>query len=85
MGALWAGVSGLLSYSQGIAVTANNLANSNTVGFKSSRTLFADMLSEIASGTSDGSQVGTGSNLSRHSWRLRESRRSSLQRERAST
>jgi flagellar hook protein FlgE len=61
MGALWAGVSGLLSYSQGIAVTANNLANTNTVGFRSSRTLFADMLSEMASGTSDGSQVGMGS------------------------
>jgi flagellar hook protein FlgE len=61
MGALWTGVSGLLSYSQGIAVTANNLANTNTTGFKSSRILFEDMLSSMAGSTSDGSQIGTGS------------------------
>ncbi|MHC1788398.1 flagellar hook protein FlgE [Solidesulfovibrio sp.] len=60
MSAIWTGVSGLLSYSQGIANTGNNLANVNTVGFKSSRLLFADMISSMAGGTSDGSQIGMG-------------------------
>lgn len=61
MGALWTGVSGLLTYSQAIASTSSNLANVNTVGYKSSRILFSDMLSDMAGGTSDGSQIGTGS------------------------
>lgn len=60
MSAIWTGVSGLLSYSQGIANTGNNLANVNTVGYKSSRLLFADMISSMAGGTSDGSQIGMG-------------------------
>ncbi len=60
MGSLWSGVSGLNAYAQGIAVIGNNLANVNTVGYKSSRILFSDMLSEMAGGTSDASQVGTG-------------------------
>ncbi|EFL49548.1 fagellar hook-basal body protein [Solidesulfovibrio fructosivorans JJ]] len=60
MSAIWTGVSGLLSYSTGIANTGNNLANTGTTGYKSSRLLFADMISEMAGGTSDGSQIGTG-------------------------
>ena len=60
MSSIWTGVSGLLSYSQGIATTGNNLANVNTVGYKSSRLLFADTMSAMAGGTSDASQIGTG-------------------------
>ncbi|WP_428559563.1 MAG: flagellar hook protein FlgE [Solidesulfovibrio sp. DCME] len=60
MSAIWTGVSGMLSYSQGIATTGNNLANTNTTGYKSSRMLFADLISTMAGGTSDGSQIGLG-------------------------
>jgi flagellar hook protein FlgE len=60
MSAIWTGVSGLLSYSSGLANTSNNLANTGTTGYKSSRMLFADLISEMAGGTSDGSQIGTG-------------------------
>jgi flagellar hook protein FlgE len=60
MSAIWTGVSGLLSYSQGIATTGNNLANTNTTAYKSSRMLFADLISTMAGGTSDGSQIGLG-------------------------
>ncbi|MEL7642199.1 MAG: flagellar hook-basal body complex protein [Solidesulfovibrio sp.] len=60
MSAIWTGVSGMLSYSQGIATTSNNLANTNTTGYKSSRMLFADLISTMAGGTSDGSQIGMG-------------------------
>ncbi len=60
MSAIWTGVSGMVSYSQGIANTSNNLANSETVGFKSTRMLFADMMSQLAGSTTDNSQIGMG-------------------------
>lgn len=44
--ALLAGVSGLKSHQQMIDVAGNNLANVNTVAFKSSRVTFAEMLSQ---------------------------------------
>lgn len=55
--AMYSGVSGLLANAEGINVIGNNLANVNTVGFKSGRMLFSDMLS--ASST-NGSQIGRG-------------------------
>jgi flagellar hook protein FlgE len=55
--AMYSGVSGLLANAEGINVIGNNLANVNTVGFKSGRMLFSDMLS--ANG-SNGSQIGRG-------------------------
>jgi flagellar hook protein FlgE len=54
---MYSGVSGLLANAEGINVVGNNLANVNTVGFKSGRMLFSDMLS--ASST-NGSQIGRG-------------------------
>lgn len=38
------GVSGLKSFSQGLNIVADNLANSNTYGYKASRAEFADVL-----------------------------------------
>ena len=59
--ALWAGISGLNAASQEMDVIGNNLANVNTIGFKSSTTEFADVLSQTISGGSSGSmQVGRG-------------------------
>jgi flagellar hook protein FlgE len=63
MGSLWTGVSGLDSFSDAISVVANNLANTNTTGFKSSRTLFSDLISSAVASTSDGSQVGNGATI----------------------
>ena len=51
------GVSGLLSNAQALSVIGNNISNSNTVGFKSGTTLFADLLSQ---NIGNNSQVGTG-------------------------
>ncbi|MFZ5813474.1 MAG: flagellar hook protein FlgE [Thermodesulfobacteriota bacterium] len=64
MGALWAGVSGLLTYSEGLAVASNNLANVNTVGYKYSYSLFEDLLSSSESTSAGSSQVGHGVALS---------------------
>lgn len=59
--ALWAGISGLNASSKELDVIANNLANVNTIGFKSGTTYFADVLSQSISGGSSGTmQVGRG-------------------------
>jgi flagellar hook protein FlgE len=45
-------------------VIGSNLANTNTIGFKGSRTVFADLLSSSISGSGGTSQVGNGVGLS---------------------
>lgn len=47
---LFTGISGLTAHQQMLDVTANNIANINTVGYKSSRTAFQDTLSETMQG-----------------------------------
>jgi flagellar hook protein FlgE len=46
-----------------MSVTGNNISNSNTVGFKSSSTVFADLLSATISSSSGDSQVGRGTQV----------------------
>ena len=58
--ALYSGVSGLNTNSQAMSVVGNNLANTNTLGFKGSRTVFSDMLSSTIFGSGGKSQVGRG-------------------------
>lgn len=58
--ALYSGVSGLNTNSQAMSVVGNNLANTNTLGFKGSRTVFSDMLSSSIFGSGGKSQVGRG-------------------------
>ena len=62
--ALFSGVSGLNANSQAMSVIGNNLANTNTIGFKGSRTIFSDMLSSNISGSGGASQIGRGVGLS---------------------
>jgi flagellar hook protein FlgE len=62
--AMFSGVSGLNSNSQAMSVIGNNLANTNTLGFKGSRTVFSDLLSSSISGSGGSSQVGRGVGLS---------------------
>jgi flagellar hook protein FlgE len=54
--ALYSGVSGLSANGQAIAVIGDNIANVNTVGFKGSRILFQELLSQ----TVLGGQMGRG-------------------------
>jgi len=63
--ALYSGVSGLNSNSQAMSVIGNNLANTNTLGFKGGRTIFSDLLSSTISGSGGASQVGRGVNVSK--------------------
>ncbi|MFK5926674.1 MAG: flagellar hook protein FlgE [Desulfuromusa sp.] len=62
--ALYSGVSGLNANANAMSVLGDNLANANTVGFKSSRTIFGDLLSSQVSGSGGISQVGRGVGLS---------------------
>ncbi|MCX5827423.1 MAG: flagellar hook-basal body complex protein [Deltaproteobacteria bacterium] len=58
--ALWIGTTGLSAASKQMDVIGNNLANSNTIGFKAGDTAFASMLSQSLSGGSGNQQVGQG-------------------------
>ena len=62
--AFYSGVSGLNTNSQAMTVIGNNLANTNTVGFKGSRHVFADLLSGTINGSGGSSQVGRGVGVS---------------------
>ncbi len=58
-GALFSGVSGINANGNAMNIIGDNIANVNTVGFKSSRAVFFDLLSAEVGGT----KVGTGSRL----------------------
>jgi len=61
---LFTGVSGLNANMMALSVIGNNIANMNTVGFKSSRPSFAEILSQTTTGISGQSQIGLGVTLS---------------------
>lgn len=58
---LFTGVSGLTTNGQALSIIGDNISNSNTTAFKSSRAVFGDILSQ-AMGTSS-SQIGRGTSL----------------------
>lgn len=60
---LFAGRAGIQSHGAAISVLADNVANSNTVGFKSSRAEFVDLLAGTISGGGGGTTVGSGSEV----------------------
>jgi flagellar hook protein FlgE len=62
---LFSGISGLRAHQQMMDVTGNNIANVNSIGYKSSQTIFEDTLSQMLRGAGapqtgpNGSQGGT--------------------------
>lgn len=61
---LFSGISGLSTHGNAMSVIGDNIANVNTIGFKSSRTTFEDVLSQSVSTASGTSQIGRGTALS---------------------
>ena len=59
---LYTGVSGLNANMSELSVIGNNIANVNTVGFKSSRVNFEDILSQTLTGSNN--QIGVGVTVS---------------------
>jgi len=57
---MFTAVSGLNTYGNALSVIGNNVANVGTVGFKSSRAEFADLVSASLAAGSGGEQVGLG-------------------------
>ncbi len=59
---LFAGISGLRTNQTMLDVTGNNIANANTIGFKSSTTVFKDTLSQMLTAASSSSPGRGGTN-----------------------
>ncbi len=60
LSAMWTGVSGMAAQGEALGVTADNIANSNTTGFKASRAEFQDVMSRSLKGNDGGNQLGRG-------------------------
>ena len=52
LGSMFTGNSGLQAASKGVSVVGDNIANTNTVGFKAGRIHFQEMLQEYLVGSS---------------------------------
>src|SRR5579883_1309957 len=55
---IFAGVSGLNANAAELSVVGNNIANENTVAFKSSRTTFGDLVNDALGGRGDAQNGG---------------------------
>lgn len=62
IGSLNSGISAIRSFTQGIEVIGTNIANVNTVGYKSARTEFSDLFSSTIRRSSPSDGTGNGSN-----------------------
>ena len=59
---LYASISGLRNHQTRMDIIGNNIANVNTVGYKSSRVTFEESLSQLLQGASRGVDGGGGTN-----------------------
>lgn len=64
LSSFFSGISGLLASSTAINVVSNNIANVNTVGYKSSNVTFQDALYQAINSSSGTEQVGRGTAIS---------------------
>lgn len=60
LASLYTGVSGLAAHGQALSVTADNIANAGTTGFKASRAEFQDIVAKNLKGILGGNQIGRG-------------------------
>jgi flagellar hook protein FlgE len=60
LSSLYTGVSGLAAQGEALGVIGDNIANANTVGFKSSRAEFQDIIAKSLKGLLGGNQIGRG-------------------------
>jgi flagellar hook protein FlgE len=63
LSSLFTGVSGLNANGNALSVIGNNIANLSTIGFKSSRSVFADLISSSLGGAGGAIQTGLGVSL----------------------
>lgn len=60
LASLYTGVSGLAAHGQALGVTADNISNAATTGFKASRAEFQDIIAKNLKGILGGNQIGRG-------------------------
>ena len=60
---MYSAASGLLAHAEAISVASDNIANVNTVGFKSQRARFEDVLGSTVAGAVDNQTSGQGVRL----------------------
>ena len=60
LSSLYTGVSGMSAQGEALGVIADNIANANTTGFKSSRAEFQDVVAKSLKGILGGNQIGRG-------------------------
>ena len=60
LGALYSGITGLTANAYTMSILGNNIANTNTVGFKRSNGTFFDILSASLQGGASNIQIGRG-------------------------
>lgn len=64
LGSLYTGITGLQANGEALSIYGDNIANSNTVGFKTSRPEFQDVVAKSLKGLLGGNQIGRGTRLS---------------------
>lgn len=63
LSSMYTGVSGVQANGEALGVISDNIANANTVGFKTSRAEFADVVAKSLKGILGGNQIGRGTKL----------------------
>ncbi len=64
LSSLYTGVTGIEANGTALGVIADNISNSNTIGFKTSRAEFSDVVAKSLKGILGGDQIGRGVSLS---------------------
>lgn len=60
LSSMYTGISGMTAHGEALGVTADNIANAATTGFKASRAEFQDIISKNLKGILGGNQIGRG-------------------------
>lgn len=63
LSSLYTGITGLKAQGEALSIYGDNIANANTVGFKTSRPEFQDVVAKSLKGLLGGNQIGRGTRL----------------------
>lgn len=63
LSSMYTGVTGIQANGEALGIISDNIANANTVGFKTSRAEFADVVAKSLKGILGGHQIGRGTKL----------------------
>lgn len=63
LSSLYTGITGIQANGEALGVIADNIANANTAGFKTTRAEFADVVGKSLKGILGGNQIGRGTKL----------------------